>query len=243
MKSRGAMICDLAGAHVRLVDDAAHAAPVVAVRVRVDHRRDRQALADVLLEQLHRGARRFRGGQRVDDDPAGLAAHERDVGEVEAADLVDAGDHLVQPVVHVERGDAVERRVDRVEPLLLQQELVALHVPRDMAGVGLDLELRHRRDEAALLLVEVARVAERQRGARAFEHVQRELRRRLALQVEVAGGRRCPCAFAAPPTRASGTASARAAASDCVTGRVAFIVDSLCERSFGACGAGMMRNS
>ena len=43
---------DLAGAHVRLVDDAAHAAPVVAVGVRVDHRRDRQALADVLLEQL-----------------------------------------------------------------------------------------------------------------------------------------------------------------------------------------------
>ena len=35
---------DLPGSHVRFIDDAAHAAPVVAVCMRIDHRRDRQAL-------------------------------------------------------------------------------------------------------------------------------------------------------------------------------------------------------
>ena len=51
---------DLARPHVRFVDDAAHAAPVIAMRVGIDHRRDRQALADVLLEQLPGRANRFR---------------------------------------------------------------------------------------------------------------------------------------------------------------------------------------
>ena len=36
------------------------------------------------------------------------------------------------------------------------EELEALHVPGDVAGVGHDLQLGHRGDEAALLLVEVA---------------------------------------------------------------------------------------
>jgi hypothetical protein len=85
---------------------------------------------------FHGGPRRLRRGERVDHDPAGLAAHERDVGEVEAAHLVDPGDHLVQPVVVVERGDPHERRMDRVEPVALQQELEPLHVPGDVAGVG-----------------------------------------------------------------------------------------------------------
>ena len=59
MKSTGAITRHLARAHVRLVDDAAHAAPVVAMGVGVDHRRDRQALADMLLEQLPGGAHRL----------------------------------------------------------------------------------------------------------------------------------------------------------------------------------------
>ena len=37
----------LAGCEIRLVEDAAHTAPVVGMRVRVNHRRDRQALAPV----------------------------------------------------------------------------------------------------------------------------------------------------------------------------------------------------
>ena len=55
MKSRGAMTWTLPARTIVVIDNAAHAAEVVAVRVRVDHRRDRQTLALVLLEQLPRG--------------------------------------------------------------------------------------------------------------------------------------------------------------------------------------------
>lgn len=51
----------------------------------------RQALTDMLLEQLQRGAGGLRRGQGIDHDPSRLAADERDVGEVEATYLVDAG--------------------------------------------------------------------------------------------------------------------------------------------------------
>ena len=61
---------------VRFVDDAAHAAPVVGMRVRIDHGRDRKALAHMLLEQLPRCPSCFCGHQGVDHDPAGLAPDE-----------------------------------------------------------------------------------------------------------------------------------------------------------------------
>ena len=45
-----------------------------------------------------------------------------------------------------------------------QQPLIAGHVPGDVAGVGHDLLVRRLGDEAALGLVEVALVVERQRA-------------------------------------------------------------------------------
>ena len=182
---------DLPGSHIRFLDDAAHAAPVVGMRVRVDHGRDRQALADVLLEQLPRRANHFRGHQRVDHDPAGLAPDEGDVGEVEPADLVDAGDHLVESVVVVQHGLAEQRGVNAVEVFLFFQELKPLHVPGDVAGVGLDLEILHRSDEALLLLLEISLVGERQRGLGLLEHLEREFRGCFALGMEMSfqGGR------------------------------------------------------
>ena len=176
--------------HVLFLHDAADAAPVVAVRVRVDHGRDRKPLADVLLEQLPRRPDRFRGDQRVEDDPPGLAANEGDVGEVEPADLIDARDHLIEPVVVVQDRLAEKRRVNAVEVVLLLQELEPLHVPGDVAGVGLDLHLLHRGDEAPLLLLEVPLVSERQRALGLGEYLLGELRRGLALGVEVSLQRR-----------------------------------------------------
>ena len=154
---------DLPGPHIRFVDDAAHAAPVVGMRVRIDHGRDRQALADVLLEQLPRRADRFRGHQRVEHDPAGLAPDEGDVGQVEAADLIDARDHLVEPVVVVQYGLAEQRGMNAVEFVLLLQKLEPLHVPGDMAGVRHDLEVFHGSNKPLLLLLEISLVGERQR--------------------------------------------------------------------------------
>ena len=141
------MIGDLPGPHIRFVDDAAHAAPVVGMRVRIDHGRDRKALADMLLEQLPRRANHFRGHQRVDHDPAGLAPDEGDVGEVEAADLVDARDHLIESVVVVQHGLAEQRGMNAVEFVLRFQKLKPLHVPGDMASVRHDLEIFHGSNE------------------------------------------------------------------------------------------------
>ena len=79
---------DLAAGDVGLVDHAAHAAEVVDVRVRVDDA-DHRPLAELLVDELERRARGFLGGQRVEHDPAGIALDEADVGQVEAAHLVD----------------------------------------------------------------------------------------------------------------------------------------------------------
>src|SRR5689334_16098560 len=85
---------NFAGAYVGFVDDAAYAAPMITVRVRVDNGRDGKSLADMLLEQSPRGASDFFGHQWIKDDPSGFAADEGNVGQVEATDLVDARDHL-----------------------------------------------------------------------------------------------------------------------------------------------------
>ena len=54
-----------------------------------------------------------------------------------------------------------------------------------MAGIGHDLEVLHRRDEALLLLLEIARVGERQRRLGLLEHVEREFRRRFTFGMKM----------------------------------------------------------
>ena len=93
---------DLAAGDVGLVDDAADAAEVVRVGVRV-HDGDDGAVPEVLGDQGVGGSGGLLAGQRVEHDPAGVGPDEADVRQVEAADLVDvARDHLVQAVGHVE---------------------------------------------------------------------------------------------------------------------------------------------
>ena len=79
---------DLAAAHVGLVHHAAHAAEVIGVGVRVDHR-DHGALAELLVDELERRRGGLLRGQRIEHDPAGVALDEADVGQIEAAHLVD----------------------------------------------------------------------------------------------------------------------------------------------------------
>ena len=148
---------------------------MVGVGVRVDHRRHRQALADLGLEQLPGGAHRLGTDQRVEDDPAGFAAHEGDIGQVEAAHLIDARDHLVEPVVVVQPGLTEQRGVDAVEFFLLVQKLEPLHVPGNMTGIRLDLQLLHRGNQPLLLFLEIPGVAEWQGRLCFLQCVQREL--------------------------------------------------------------------
>ena len=79
--------------------------------------------------------------------------------------------------------------MDAVELVLLIEELEALHVPGDMAGIRHDLEVRHGCDQAPLLLLEVPLVGERQGRLGLLQQLDRESRRRLALGVEMPGER------------------------------------------------------
>jgi len=124
-----------------------------------------------LLEELERCARGLGGQQRVNDDPAGLAAHEGDVRQVEASHLVDAGDHLIETVILVELADPVERGMDRLPLLVLVQEVESGLVPGYVAGIGHDLPVRHLGDEALLLLVEIAGIGEGKRLFRLFQNL------------------------------------------------------------------------
>ncbi len=155
------MTGNLSRLDVGFIDQPTHATPMIAVGVRVDHGGDGQALPGMLLEQLPCGAHHLGRHQGIEHDPTGLAAHEGNVREIEAAHLIDAGDHLVESVVVVQFGLTQQRGVDAVELVLLIQELEALHVPRYMAGIGHDLEVFHRSDEALLLLLDIPRIGER----------------------------------------------------------------------------------
>ena len=176
---------DLAAAHVGFIDHAAHTAEVVDVRVRIDDTQHRP-LAELLVDEFERRAGGFLGGQRIEDDPAGIALDEADVGQVIAAHLVDPARHdLVEPVGHVQYGLALQRRVDALEVLALQQPLVAGHVPGDVAGIGHDLLVGRLGDEAFLGLVEVTLVLERQGGGDTLAQFDGVLRRQGAFRVEV----------------------------------------------------------
>ena len=146
----------LAGLDVGFVDDAAHAAVVVDVRVAVDDRDDRP-LAEVLGHEIVGRLRRLGRDQRIEHDPAGVALDEGDVGEVVAAHLVDAVVHLEQAVLHVELGVAPQARVHRVGRGLVEADvgLVGLEVPDHVALRVLDGQRVGLADQAARGVLEV----------------------------------------------------------------------------------------
>ena len=119
---------DRAGVDVRLRGHAQHAAEMVDVAVGVDHRDDGAVAAAVGSVQVQRRGGYLGGDQRVDDDDAGVALDEADVGEVESAHLIDARHHFVQALfggqrrlppqagVHRSRRGTVEEGVGVVVP-------------------------------------------------------------------------------------------------------------------------------
>ena len=152
-----------AGVHVLLAGDALDAAEMVDVAVAVDDA-DHGAVAAMLPVERERGCGGLRGDEGVDDEHAGLALDEGDVGEVEAAHLVDAGDHLEQAVDRVELRLAPEAGVGAVGRGALEEGPVGLVVPDDAAvGIVDDARLEPS-DEAASGVVEVLGVVERKLG-------------------------------------------------------------------------------
>ena len=151
---------DLARVDVGLRGDAEDAAEVVDVAVGVNHRDDGPR-PSVLAVQGERRGRGLGGDQRVDDDDAGVAFDEADVGQVESANLVDPLDHLVQTLlgaqlalspqagVHCRWRFGIEKRVDVV-------------VPHHSSVGSLDDAGFERAEESAVGGVEVGGVVERQ---------------------------------------------------------------------------------
>ena len=111
---------------------AQHAAEMIDVAVRVDDRAHR-AVAEVLAGKGHRGGGGFARGQRIHDDPAGLAFDQRQIGDVEAAQLPDAVRHLEQAGVVVEPRLTPEAGVDRGGCFAVD-EIEGGEIPDHLAG-------------------------------------------------------------------------------------------------------------
>jgi hypothetical protein len=150
--------------HVRPVgQDAVHAAEVIAVRVGVDDRRHR-AVAAVLSVQAECRGRAFDRDQRVDDDHAGVALDERDVREVEAANLVDPVGDLEQALLTAELTLPPQTRVNRFWAIAVK-EAVGVGVPHHPAVGRRHRTGRQRCDEVAAGVLEVLPVRERRKIA------------------------------------------------------------------------------
>ncbi len=133
---------------------------MVDVTVRIDDRDDGPVTAVGSVErQCGRGG--FGADQRIDDDDAGVALDEADVGQVEAAHLVDALDHLVEALLGREGGLPPQAGVHR-RRRVTGQERVDVVVPHDAAVGGLDDARLLRGNESPVGVVEVRGVVERQ---------------------------------------------------------------------------------
>ncbi len=122
----------------------------------------------------------------IEHDPARIALDEADVGEVEAAHLVDLVRHdFIEAIGHVQHGLPLQRRMNALEILALQQPRIAAHVPGDVAGVGHDFGVGRLGDEAFLGLVEIPLVLEGQSSGDALAQFDGVNRRLFALGVEM----------------------------------------------------------
>ncbi len=122
-----------AGLHIRIAGDTLHPAVMIHMRVGIDDRHHRFAV-DMFVIQRQSGGSGFHADQGIDDDQAGVTFHDRHVGKIEAADLMDAGGHfeqsgdVVEPLLPPEAGiDGIGRR------LAAHEGVIAGHVPDDIA--------------------------------------------------------------------------------------------------------------
>ena len=164
--------------------------------VRIDHRRNGQTLTAVFLEQRPCGAHRFCRDKHVKHDPAGRAAHESRLRQVETPHLIDRpGHHLIQAKVPVQLGDPKQRGVDGVERAIAVQKGPLRVVPGDTARVRWDHRVTAAGNEAFVELIKVTRVIEGQVLGRRLVNGLSIVGRHLALWVEMSGlqGRACLC--------------------------------------------------
>ena len=152
---------DVARIDLALRRHTQHAAEVVGVAVRVDDGPDRTVTA-VRAVQRQRRRRGLRGDQWVDDDDAGVTLDEADVRQVQAAHLIDARHHLVEALLGAQLRLPPQARMHGVRRFAVQ-EVVGVVVPHHSSvGRGDDARF-HGGDEAAVGVLEVPGVRERER--------------------------------------------------------------------------------
>mgnify|MGYP006899958509 CR=1 FL=1 len=162
----------LAGVDGGLAGHPQHAAEVVDVGVGVDHGPDRPVAA-VRAVQPQRGRGGFGADQRVDDDDAGVALDEGDVGQVQAAYLVDAGSrpgrsarpghHLVEALFGAQPALPPQARVHGGR-CVAGQERAGVVVPHHSPVGGGHHPGPQGGDEAPVGVGEIGGVVERQGG-------------------------------------------------------------------------------
>ena len=151
--------------------DALDAAVVVHVGV-AHHDAHHRALAQVVGDQLERGARALAAHQRIEHDPARIAADEGDVRHVVAAHLIDAVHDFEQAEEVVDLGVAPEAGVGGVGRIGggvgAVEERVGLLAPHHLAVFAGDLQRIGCGDEPALGEFALGFVGEVEQGVHAL---------------------------------------------------------------------------
>ena len=78
-----------------------HTAIMIAMTMREEYPRNR-SIAKRLAHQLHPSSSGLNGGERIDDDPAGLAPDDRHHRNIIAPNLIDTGHHLKQAMFGIQ---------------------------------------------------------------------------------------------------------------------------------------------
>ena len=123
------------------------------------------ALAEMAIDQLHRRIHGFGGGQRVNDNPTGIAFDESHIGEVIAAHLVNALGHFKQAMNGIEARLPPQAGVHRVGARAVEIFEIG-HVPDHAAGRVFNHQRFRLGQLSARRQLEVFRVFKRQ----AVEH-------------------------------------------------------------------------
>ena len=100
----------------------------------IDDGRNGPPFSDMFLKELPGGTDDFGAGQRINHDPSGIATNERNVRQIEAANLIDIVGYLVESVIVVPTRLSDERWIDRVKVLLTIEKLKPFHIQNDMAS-------------------------------------------------------------------------------------------------------------
>jgi len=148
------------GADLSLINDALHAAEMIDMGMCIDDR-DYRPSGTVLEIEFHCSFGGLHRRQGIDDDQTVVGLHERHIGIVEAAYLVEPVGHLEETVEVVELRLTPEARIDGRWGVP-RDERIRLHRPDLSLAVGRDDAIWHRCNEPTLSFLEVAAIAERQ---------------------------------------------------------------------------------